>query len=99
MSRASWINDESHPDLDAHVSQLEHFSNAIADGVVDDAELAKQEQLLLAAMRGVEASLSDEQHAKTTKLLAELVAFTAMKMLHEMAAAKAQHAMSRGKQA
>jgi hypothetical protein len=26
MARVSWIDDDNHPDLDAHVSQLEHFA-------------------------------------------------------------------------
>ena len=90
MSRASWINDDSHPDLDAHVESLEHFSAALADGVIDSGELSKQEQNLVAAMRHVESTLSDEQHSKVTKVLAELTAYTVMKMFHELAAAKAE---------
>jgi hypothetical protein len=90
MPRASWINDTSHPDLDAHVESLEHFANSLADGVIDAGELAKQEQNLVAAMRVAEPGLSDEQHAKVTKVLAELTAYSVMKMLHELAAAKAE---------
>ena len=40
MARASWLNDNTHPDLDAHIGQLEHFTQSIADGVVDEKELA-----------------------------------------------------------
>ena len=46
MARASWINDDTTPDLDAHVGQLEHFTQSPADGVIDDHELATQEQNL-----------------------------------------------------
>jgi hypothetical protein len=88
MARASWINDESHPDLDAHVGALEHFAAALADGVIDAGELATQEANLVAAMKAVESSLSDEQHASVTKLLAELAAYSVMRTLHEMAQAK-----------
>ena len=35
MARTSWINDDIDPDLDAHVAQLEHFAQSLADGVVD----------------------------------------------------------------
>ena len=42
MARANWIDDDNHPDLDAHVGQLEHFAKAIADGAIDAAELATQ---------------------------------------------------------
>jgi aldehyde:ferredoxin oxidoreductase len=95
MPRVSWLNDESTPDLDAHVAQLEHFTQSLADGVVDAEELAKQEQNLVEAMKVVEGSLSDEQHAKVTHLLAELAAYSVMRTLHEMAQARVQQAMDR----
>lgn len=92
MARANWIDDDNHPDLDEHVSQLEHFATAIADGVISQSELDKQEENLKAAMRAVEGDLSDDQHAKVTKLLAEVAAYTVMQMMHDMAAAKVQRA-------
>jgi hypothetical protein len=94
MARASWINDDSHPDLDAHVDNLEHFATSLADGVIDQAELATQEKNLVAAMKAVEGSLSDDQHTKVTKLLAELTAYAVMRTLHEMAQARIQSAVS-----
>ena len=90
MARVSWIDDNSHPDLDAHVQSLEHFASSLADGVVDAGELTTQEKNLVTAMRAVEPSLSDEQHAKVTKLLAELTAYSVMRTLHEMAQARVQ---------
>ena len=94
MARTSWINDHSTPDLDAHVGKLEHFANSLADGVIDDAELATQEALLVTAMKAVEGSLDDAQHAKVTKLLAELTAYSVMRTLHEMAQARVQQAVT-----
>jgi hypothetical protein len=94
MARTSWIDDDSHPDLDAHVGKLEHFANSLADGVIDDQELATQEKNLVAAMRAVEPGLSDDQHAKITKLLAELTAYSVMRTLHEMAQARIQSAVA-----
>jgi hypothetical protein len=88
MARASWINDESHPDLDAHVDKLEHFAASLADGVIDDQELATQEANLVAAMKAVEGSLTDDQHAKVTKVLAELTAYSVMRTLREIAQAR-----------
>ena len=88
MARASWLNDDSHPDLDAHVEGLEHFAASLADGVIDDHELATQEANLVTAMKAVEGSLNDDQHAKITKVLAELTAYSVMRTLHEMAQAK-----------
>lgn len=93
MARASWIDDDHNPHLDEHVAQLEHFTTALADGVVDAAELEKQEHNLVAAMRAVEPHLSDDLHAKVTKLLAELTAYTVMQVLHDMAKAKVQRAV------
>ncbi|MBP6632945.1 MAG: hypothetical protein KBG28_17200 [Kofleriaceae bacterium] len=88
MPRASWIDDDSTPDLDAHVAQLEHFSASIADGVIDPGELAKQEQNVVAAMRKVEPLLDDAQHAAVTRLLAEVTAYSVMQVLHDLAQAK-----------
>jgi hypothetical protein len=93
MARANWIDDSDNPDLDAHVSQLEHFTQSIADGAVDTAELEKQEEHLKTAMRAVESSLDDATHAKVTKLLAELTAYTVMQVLHQMTQAKVQAAV------
>lgn len=90
MARVSWINDDSHPDLDAHVENLEHFAASLADGVIDAQELATQETNLVTAMRAVEGSLNDDQHGKVTKLLAELTAYSVMRTLHEMAQARIQ---------
>jgi hypothetical protein len=94
MARASWLNDDSHPDLDAHVASLDHFAASLADGVIDANELATQEANLVNAMKAVEASLSDEQHAKVTKLLAELTAYSVMRTLHEMAQARVKSAIA-----
>jgi predicted transcriptional regulator len=90
MARASWINDESHPEIEAHLSKLEHFTNSMADGVIDDKELAQQETNLIAAMKAVEGSLSDEQHAQVTKLLAELAAYSVMQTMHDLMSARTQ---------
>lgn len=88
MARESWIDADSNPDLDAHVAQLEHFTKSMADGVIDAHELETQENNLVAAMREVEAILDDNQHAKVTKLLAELTAYSVMRTLHEFQAAR-----------
>lgn len=94
MARASWLNDESHPDLDAHVEKLDHFTQSLADGVIDAQEMATQEKNLAAAMKAVEGSLNDDQHAKVTHLLAELAAYSVMRTLHEMAQARVAQAVS-----
>lgn len=94
MARISWLNDESTPDLDAQVGKLEHFTQSLADGVVDANELSTQERNLVAAMKAVEGSLNDDQHAKVTHLLAELTAYSVMRTLHEMAQVRVQAAVA-----
>ena len=94
MARSNWIDDDNNPCLDEHVSRLEHFTQAMADGTITADELEKQENLLVDAMRAVESTLSDEQHAKVTQLLAELAAYSVMQVLHGLAAARVRQAVS-----
>jgi hypothetical protein len=94
MARISWLNDESTPDLDAHVGKLEHFTQSLADGVIDASELSTQEANLVSAMKAVEGALNDEQHAQVTHLLAELTAYSVMRTLHEMAQVRVQAAVT-----
>jgi predicted transcriptional regulator len=93
MARESWLDADDHPTIDAHMQQLEHFTKAIEDGVIDKAELAQQEKNLIAAMQAAEDVLSDEAHAAVTKLLAELAAYTVMETLHSMTSARLQQAI------
>ena len=87
MARTSWFDDKhEHPIFQEHLSKLESFTSALADGMVTKQELAGQEQRLLAAMKTVEPNLSDEQHAKVTELLVELTAYNIMRLLHELQA-------------
>ncbi len=85
MARVSWINDNSTTDLDDMVGKLDHFSQSIADGVIDAQELKTQEANLVTAMKAVEGSLSDEQHAKVTRLIAEVAAYSVMETMHALA--------------
>lgn len=93
MARINWLDEDTDlPALDAHVQQLEHFTEALADGVVDQAELTKQADNVVAAMKAVQDELSDEQHAKVTAVLVELTAYNIMATLHELAASRARAA-------
>jgi hypothetical protein len=84
MARASWFDDEELPVIDEQVQKLESFTNAMADGVIEKQELASQQESLAAAMKAVESSLTDDQHAKVTRLLVELSAYNIMRLLHEL---------------
>jgi len=87
MPRTPWLAEDTVlPELESRLAQLTRFTDALADGVVDQAELDGQEQALAAAMRAVEPLLDDAQHALVTTLLVELTAFNIMSTLHGLAA-------------
>ena len=90
MPRMSWFDDKAeHPVIQEQLAKLEAFTSALADGIISKAELAKQEQRLVAAMRTLETGLSDEVHAKVTTVLVELSAYNVMRLLNEL---QAEHA-------
>jgi hypothetical protein len=85
MKRVDWFDEKTHvPVIDEQVQKLSSFIDAMADGVIDNAELEKQQSSVIEAMRAVEADLNDEQHAKITRLLVELSAYNIMRLLHEL---------------
>ena len=91
MSRMSWFDeDAAHPVVLESVNKLESFTSALADGVVENKELAAQEQRLVTAMKHLEAGLSDELHADVTSVLVELTAYNVMRLLHDLQAERAR---------
>jgi hypothetical protein len=93
MARTSWFDEKSEvPLIQEHVSKLDSFTSALADGVVTKQELAQQEQRLVAAMKQLEPTLNDQQHAETTRTLVELTAYNIMRLLHELHAERARMA-------
>jgi hypothetical protein len=93
VARTSWFDEKAeHPVIQDQVTKLESFTNALADGIVSKQELDGQEQRLVAAMKSLESSLSDELHAKVTTVLVELTAYDVMRLLHELQAERARMA-------
>jgi hypothetical protein len=85
MTRVSWFDEKTHmPVIDEQVHKLSTFVDAMADGVIDEGELDKQQTSVVAAMKAVESELNDEQHAKITRLMVELSAYNIMRLLHEL---------------
>lgn len=83
--RLSWLDaDAQTPAIERYARQLGSFIEAMADGVVDAAEVKAQEKRLVALMKDVEPKLNDELHEKVTKLLCELTAYDLMQVLHTM---------------
>ena len=94
--RTSWFDEnDAHPVVLESVSKLESFTSAMADGVIEKNELAGQEQRLVAAMKHVEAALSDELHEKVTNVLVELTAYNVMRLLHELQTERARMAFGK----
>ena len=93
MVRISWFDEKTDlPVIEEQVSKLESFTQAMADGVIDRRELERQQESVVAAMRAVEASLTDEQHAQVTRLLVELSAYNIMRLLNELQTQRVQQA-------
>ena len=96
MPRASWFDDKAHhPVIQERVAKLESFTSALADGIVTQQELDRQEERLATAMKLVEGELSDELHAKVTTVLVELTAYNVMRLLHELQAERARMAFAK----
>ena len=91
MPRISWFDDKAeHPMIQEQIGKLESFTSAMADGVVSETELSRQESRLVASMKTLEAGLSDDLHAKVTTVLVELSAYNVMRLLHELQAERAR---------
>ncbi len=83
--RSSWLDDESNkPIIDRYAKKLNTFVETMADGRVDEHEVAAQEARLVRLMKEVEPLLSPEQHEKVTRLLCELTAYDIMQILHTL---------------
>jgi hypothetical protein len=94
MTRVSWFDEKTHvPVIDEQVKNLSTFVDAMADGVIDDSELDKQQSSVVEAMKAVEGELSDEQHAKVTRLMVELSAYNIMRLLHELQKSRLERAI------
>ncbi len=97
MTRTSWFDDKAeHPMIQEQMAKLETFTSALEDGVVSKQELRGQESRLVAAMKTLEAGLSDDLHAKVTTVLVELSAYNVMRLLHELQAERARKVFGEG---
>ena len=91
MSRTSWFDEKSQsPQIEQYARNLTSFTDALADGKVDDAELKAQEARVTSLMKEVEPQLDDALHSKVTQLLCELTAYDLMQMLREMQKSRRQ---------
>ena len=84
-NRMSWLDEAKQSSLiDEYAQKLSTFMAAMADGHIDESELAAQEKRLIDLMKEVEPALDDTQHDKVTRLLCELTAYNVMQTLHSL---------------
>jgi len=96
MAREGWFDERAeHPLIHEKLEKLDSFTSAMADGVVSKQELAGQEERLVQAMKTLEATLSDEQHARVTTVFVELTAYNVMRLLHELHSERARMAFGK----
>jgi len=96
MARIDWFDDKKDtPVIDEQVQKLATFVEAMADGVIEKAELEKQQTSVVHAMKAVQGDLNDAQHEKVTRLLVELSAYNIMRLLHELQQTRLQRAFSK----
>ena len=89
MARQSWLDEETNEvKIDDYAQKLTSFLDAMADGRVDEAEVASHEESLATLMKEIEPTLDDETHAKITRLLCETSAFSIMQFVHQMQQAR-----------
>jgi hypothetical protein len=85
MARTSWLDAESKTvRIDDYARQLDTFVAALADGRIDDKELANQEARVVKLMKEIEPQLAEPIHERVTELLCELSAFNVMQLLHSL---------------
>jgi len=95
MAKTSWFDETTEvPLIEEKARNLESFTQAMADGVVEQKELDAQQDRLVEAMRAAEAGLSDEQHEQVTRVLVELSAYNVMRLLRELQVERARIAFS-----
>jgi hypothetical protein len=93
MARIDWFDDKKDvPVIDEQVQKLTTFVDAMADGIIEKAELEKQQSSVVQAMKAIQSDLNDAQHEKVTRLLVELSAYNIMRLLHELQQSRLQRA-------
>ena len=96
MARIDWFDDKTNvPVIDEQVQKLTTFVDAMADGVIDQTELEKQQSSVIQAMKSVQGDLNDAQHERVTRLLVELSAYNIMRLLHELQHTRLQRALAK----
>jgi hypothetical protein len=84
-TKSSWFDEAAQvPRIMEKAQQLESFAAAMADGIIDDAEIKAQEKRVLELMKTIEPQLSEPLHAQVTDLLCELTAYDLMQGIRSL---------------
>ena len=87
--RQNWLDEATQtPLIDEYAQKLSTFVEIMADGKIDNQEIADQEKRLIALMKQIEPTLDDQTHANVTRLLCELTAYNVMQTLSALEAAR-----------
>jgi hypothetical protein len=79
---SAWFDADKHTPLIAEKAQrTQSFITAMADGRIDAAEIAAQENRLVELMSEIEPQLSPALHDKVTELLCELTVYDFMQAM------------------
>jgi hypothetical protein len=76
--RESWFDESNRTVFDRYYQQMTSWQQAIADGRVDAGEVEAQARRVADALRALEPTLSDEQHARLTEALGEIAVLHGM---------------------
>jgi hypothetical protein len=76
--RQSWFDENNRAAFDRHIQQMTGWQQAMADGRVDASEMEAQARRVADALRALEPTLNDEQHARVTEVLSEIAVLHAM---------------------
>ncbi|MDY7040277.1 MAG: hypothetical protein SVX38_05385 [Chloroflexota bacterium] len=87
MARTSWFDPESNDMMfSEYMEQMESWQVALADGVVEPAEVQQQAQKVAEMLRVLEPKLSDELHEELTKIFYEWAVLMGMERLVQLTA-------------
>jgi hypothetical protein len=87
--KSKWFDESTATPIIAEQSRrLDSFLAAVADGRVDNNEIADQEARLVSLMKEIEPQLDPALHDKVTQLLCELTAYDMMNVMNMMQQAR-----------
>ena len=86
---SAWFDAAKHHSLIAEKAErTESFTTAMAEGRIDPAEIAAQENRLVALMAEIEPQLTPQLHDKVTELLCELTVYDFMQAMASLEKAR-----------